>query len=348
MKRVFTVGILILAICAAGFASSQSDFEKGFEDMFRDVNKAVSEAFSGKYHFYTTVGSAIPVNTRSFLGLKAGIGLGVMLSPDTLAMISEAQNGDFFTEGESDDPAEGFANEMTVLFSSIPMPYTTAYFKVGVPEILPYPLKYWDIGVRIGILPNIGGFIQNIAGEEMGGVKLHTYGFKFGVDARTLLVGHSKSILKVEGRVNVDWDNGGIGFNYHSTEPFYLGGDDDYFATDASFDYNMGFKLDWHGFAFGFGAAAGIDLPLLKVYAGLNINFIAGSMATTTYVKGDFNFADSAIELVDLSVTESVPYTPVDLKGFIGIQLLFMNFAAEYSFTSGVYAFTFYPLVLPL
>lgn len=349
MKRLLIVLVVVFGFVGAGFAGIMDDFfGSDISNSFVTVTSNLAHAMANNFQFYTGAGNMTPVNTSKFLGLKLGVGVGLMFNSTFMDFAKLAASGatekEFMNElmfgniSTTDPNADIFA-EIARTIALLPLPYDMAYCKVGLPEVLPRPFKTMDVGVRLGILPPIS--------LSEGTTSFNLSGFHFGVEARSLLLGKSKSKFKVELRASWDWDFGNIDMALHTnmqiTAATNVGG---IAVPSSDAGYELGMGLMWGGSSIGVKIAAGFDSRLFRIYCGLGMNFIVGQFTSSMYMKGDVTFGTETLDSVNINAESSCMYMPFDMSVFVGFQILIFNFAGEYSLVSGAAAINIYPLVL--
>lgn len=349
MKRLLIVLVVVFGFVGAGFAGIVDDFfGSDISNSFVAITSNLSHAMANNFQFYTGAGNMTPVNTSKFLGLKLGVGVGFMFNSTFMDYAALAVSGGtekelmnelmFGNISTTDPNADVFAT-IAKTIAIMPLPYDMAYLKVGLPEVFPRPFKTMDLGVRLGVLPPI--FFSDDT------TSFNLSGFHFGVEARSLLVGKSKSKFKVELRASWDFDFGNIDIslqtNMQITAATNILGTP---VSSSDADYELGMGLQWGGSSIGLKIAAGLDTRLFKIYCGLGMNFIVGQFTSSMYMKGKVTFGTETLDSVNINAESSSMYMPFDMSVFVGFQILIFNFAGEYSLVSGAAAINIYPLVL--
>jgi len=293
MKRILTL-ILLFAFSPlmAGVVDEMSESYLG------DVAQKICDSMKGHMAFYTGTGNVYQANTSGFPGIKLGMGIGIS-APfsgfDNISKLFGALSSPDFTT-------------VTNALSLAPMPYDMVFAKIGIPAL---PM---DVGLRLGYIPAMNFGSYGFKGE-----------FHFGVEARYILFELPAGIIKVDGRLSYDVDNGGLKMNSSGTES---GG-----------TYDIGFDYNWAGSSLGAKIVGGVNIPLIGgVYAGVGANLNFGKV--TTKIDAKINSSPVA------SAEKSANYDLFDLKLIAGGYFAFVSLAAEFGLLSGDMSITFFPFFL--
>lgn len=281
IKKLVTILIVAFAMFFS-FAASAGAQEDG---PVSPVETISIDGFASTAGFATGAGHSAPVNTSPFFGLKLGVGITASAPMSLLSSFSDPE----------------------ALFSSIPLPNTNAYIKVGLPSFDFFLLKNADVGLRVGVLPGLDL-------EEMGLFPLTLNGFQIGGEFRSALI--KKGIFSLDVRGSFDYFSGEV----------VLGLED------------LGLALDWSGVSIGLRALTGIDVNWLfglRVGAGMNLNI------------GRANFAITGIEeLTGSPQNTTAAYQPFDLRVMAGVKVLIIDVFAEYGVVSQQLGVTLMPITL--
>ncbi len=247
-------------------------------------------------------GNVHSMGIRAFPGLNFGLGVGVTLKSldytEILGKLSSnietltSSMGDISLEsGEvSSDLFVALANITT----SLPTPYFSLYFKMGLPEIMPFIKDYpIDFGLRLGFIPNAGSLLAS--NSELHTFEIYSEGFNIGFETRMQLL--NVSFFYIDARVSMDFSYRKMSLSYSMSESGSLGGDGDSILVDSNGDivyvsssptpilisgdnyYSTSIMpsmtYSWSGMVFSPRIFAGIDIPIFGgVYfgAGPDIN----------------------------------------------------------------------------
>lgn len=358
MKKLFGVLFLVFVLGEVSFADTtdisnmMASLDGSLNSIFTSITSNLSVSIDNNMQFYGSAGNIYNPNVSPYFGLKFGIGLGFNVSSLVIDMI---QGNDFdFTSGltSSDSNAsifDEFGTAVGTLISLVPLPYDLVYVKVGLPEsFLHTPItKYMDVGIRIGVLPNIADLLGDLSESEgalSGSISLSTAGFHFGAEARTLLLGKPKSLFNLDLRGSFDLDLGGIGTEASVT--YDLDGYTNSSLFTANFVGTFGMKFVWRGANIGVKSIASLNFRIIKFYAGLGLNMYAGSVKSEMYLKGDMDFGSviGTVPFYDKDIKYISWYDMFDARALAGFNLLgFFNTGIEYSLTRGTIAVTVIP-----
>ncbi len=282
MKRRLVIVLIIVSAMIVGFVSTAGAQE---EDPVSPVETISIDGFAATAGFATGAGHSAPVNTSPFFGLKLGVGITASAPMTLLSSFSNPE----------------------ALFSSIPVPNTNAYVKVGLPSLDFFLLKNSDVGLRVGVIPGLDL-------EEMGLFPLTLNGFQIGGEFRSALI--KKGIFSLDVRGSFDYFSGEVALGLEG----------------------FGLALDWSGVSIGLRALTGIDVNWLfglRIGAGMNLNIGRANFAVT-----------GAEELTGVSLDSSSAYQPFDLRVMAGVKVLIIDVFAEYGVVSQQLGVTLMPITL--
>jgi hypothetical protein len=224
---------MIAGLVSFGFSQDSSEeiaemlnvLDGSITSIFTSITSNISKNIDANAQFYGSVGNVFVPNVSTYPGIRVGLGIGVNV-PGYIVNIISQQDVDFISGlSDTDSNASYFdaiGNGVGVVLGLVPLPYDMIYFKMGLPEsFLKTPItRYMDIGVRIGFLPDVIGWL--LKQGEGTGIDLLSYdaginAFHIGAEARTLLLGNLKVFSTSSCRRPTTWtsaDSGGI-FRLH-------------------------------------------------------------------------------------------------------------------------------------
>jgi hypothetical protein len=341
MKRFAVVFGIIFAVGVYGFADTNADNLVGYmQGTYQEIAVALSTPMAPTMTIYNSAGSVYTADTRDFLGIKIGVGIGVVASPALTGYLLSGLKTDYLPASASGNSNASAYSTMVGMFSLIPMPYDTIYFKIGMIK-LPI-LPQFDVGVRVGFLPDVGGLL-GYGENNPSGMVLKTGGFHFGAEVRAKMI--DAGVFQIGLNVGIDFDNGGIEFSQSITQPLSVpvpGG----FTQTITSKYTTGINFGWMGTSIGGKLIAALNIPVFSLYAGVGINFNIGSVSTKMYTTGSMEVVTSYSEFFNVEGVSTIPYYFTEIRAIAGFQLLIINAAVEYSINTGAVALTIHPLTL--
>ncbi|OHD57369.1 MAG: hypothetical protein A2Y33_07755 [Spirochaetes bacterium GWF1_51_8] len=345
MKR-FAV-VLGLIVCAGAYTFAETNAQSFMDYMqgtYQEIATALSTPMAPTMTIYNSAGSVYPSDVRDFLGIKIGIGVGVVASPSLSKYILSGLQTDYMPATASGNSNSSIYSSMVGAFSLVPMPYTMLYAKLGMIK-LPI-LPQFDLGVRIGYLPDVGpmlGYTENNPANT-NNIIAKTGAFHIGAEARSKII--DAGIFQIGLNLSVDFDSGGIEFSQYFIQPLEVpvpGGSG--FNQTIDTKYTTGINFGWMGTSVGGKLIASLNIPILSLYAGVGVNFNVGSVTSKMYTKGEM-IVVTETEFFNVEGVSTIPYYFTEIRVLAGFQLLIINAALEYSVNTGAIAVTIHPITL--
>lgn len=327
LSLVLVIGFAVPFYAAADFATMTNDLMK----VATTVAAAINNGTAPNMGYYTGSGNIFPVNTSGFLGLKLGVGLGVNIPASLIEVAQDPNNLSKYFKPESSNPMAAAFDSMGKAVALVPFPYDMAYLKVGLP-ILPM-----DVGIRVGVVPTMGFPVGVGQTANVGALHL-------GAEGRYSIIEVLAGLIKVDGRLSVDYSSGTIGYTYQSVDAAYADGSTLIGTNTTTFTMSH----SWSGVSIGAKGVAGLNIPFIGgIYGGLGLNLNFGSVTTAIGTKLDFA-PSIAIPSgsADFNAQRSKDYNPLDIRLMVGAQIFFVNAAVEYGVLNRNLAVTLIPIAL--
>lgn len=345
MKRIAVVLGIMFAIGAYSFADTNADSFVGYmEGTYLDIAKAISTPMAPTMTIYNSAGGDYTADTRDFLGMKIGVGIGVVASPALSGYLLSGLKSDYLPSSATDNSNASIYSSMVSVFSLVPMPYDMIYLKIGMIKLPLIP--QFDVGIRLGFLPDVGPMLGYTADNpnNTNNIIAKTGGFHIGGEVRAKLI--DAGIFQIGLNLSVDFDNGGFEFSQYFTEaltvPIPGGGG---YNQTIDTKYTTGINFGWMGTSIGGKLIAALNIPVFSLYAGVGINFNIGSVTTTMYTKGEMVVVTDS-EFFRVEGVSTIPYYFTEIRAIAGFQLLIINAAIEYSINTGAISIVLHPLTL--
>jgi hypothetical protein len=229
---------------------------------------------------------------------------------------------------DSTNPMDIYFETMSKGIALLPFPYDEAYFKIGLP-LLPA-----DAGLRIGFVPSMS--------LDVGSGTIISFGqFHIGAEGRYMIY-EFLGIIKVDGRVSLDYDTGGIGASYSHSDLAYINS-----LVIGTNEYKINLNYQWGGVSIGTKIMAGLDIPFIGgPYLGLGVNMNLGGVKTSVTMDDKVTSGGVTASIPTLTGASEKPYNLIDLRLIVGLQLFFVNMAFEYGLLNKDMAWTIIPISL--
>ncbi|OHD54469.1 MAG: hypothetical protein A2014_05725 [Spirochaetes bacterium GWF1_49_6] len=337
MKRIAVVLGIMFAIGAYSFADTNADNLVSYmETTYKQVAEGISTPLAPTMTIYNSAGSVYTADTRDFLGIKIGVGIGVVMPSSFISMLSGVTQNYVPTDAQNNTNASIFSS-VAQAAAMVPMPYDMIYLKIGMIKLPLIP--QFDVGIRLGFLPDVGSLF---AASLPTGVVAKTGGFHIGGEARAKII--DAGVFQIGLNLAVDFDNGGLEYSASMEEPINVpvpGG----FTQTITSKYTTGINFGWMGTSIGGKLIAALNIPVFSLYAGVGINFNIGSVTTTMYTKGEMVVVTDS-EFFRVEGVSTIPYYFTEIRAIAGFQLLIINAAIEYSINTGAISIVLHPLTL--
>jgi hypothetical protein len=333
-KKLSLIVLLILLASIYSFADFYDDSVKLLTSVGNDVNTQIAGEMAKHVGFYTGSGNVFPANASSFLGLKAGVGVGVNMTPAFFSVLQGAASP--MISGSSSKMASLFQTSADTV-AAMPLLYDMVYLKIGLP-VLPM-----DVGVRLGMIPTMSWV------TSYGAVSIGT--FHFGLEGRYNLFELPAGLVKVDARLSFDYDSGSLGIDNSATVPALITNN----VNIGSYKIGNTYKFGWGGVSIGPKVVAGINIPIIgSFFGGLGMNLNFGSTTSTSGTKFTFT-PNSTFSALPYSLTTKTAsksfegkadYSVFDFRLLAGAQIFFVSANLEYGLSNGDLAITIIPLAL--
>jgi len=321
-KFVFVVLMIILSgyFYAADFDTMTNEMasilKKGAETVSMEMKKHLG--------FYTGSGNIFPANTSQFLGLKFGLGGGVVLN----SILFKAMSDPNVLVPNTGSKNEGDLSKYLAPIGTFPIPYNMIYGKVGLPFI------DLDVGLRLGYFPRVdtGGTDYRIGWDS----------FHFGLEGRYLLWKDPTGLIKVDARLSGDFNYGNIMLSTKFTQEAYAGN------TVIGTNENVStFGLMWGGSSWGVKVVGGFNIPIVgSIYGGIGANLNFGAVNTRLGFDTKFKPTLGSEISYSLEGNSEIAYDLFDLRLLVGANIFFVNIGYEYNLLNGDMAVTIIPIAL--
>ncbi len=362
MKKLLGIAVLVFGMASVSFAQDFTEMldslNGSLTEIFQSITSNVAYNLDNNMQFYGSAGNVYPPNVSPYFGLKFGVGIGVNFPGLLVQYGMQAASGEMpsFESGLTNtDPNasifDAYGAAVGQIIALAPFPYDMVFVKLGLPEgllVLPF-LKYADVGLRIGYLPNIADLIGNLSSTSdsgtSAGLALTTSMVHIGAELRTILIGKPRSLFNIDLRGSVDFDYGLFGAT--ATFSQNLSGTTNSTAFDVLVTGNFGLNFAWTGVNIGVKSIASVNVRVIKLYAGLGLNMNIGNARSEMFLTGGFDTPLGPVDLYSNRTRNTSWYDLFDARILGGVTLFgFFNVAAEMSITRMTTALTIMPLCL--
>jgi hypothetical protein len=319
MKIIVPVVIILLSWTAGLFADTESQLISDLDNVISGAVSPISIEMAKHMGYYTGSGNVSPVNTSGDFSMKFGLAAGL----NTTDILTKILKGEDVFSNTTTNPMTNYFNLITTTVSIAPLPYDEAYFKLGLPAL---PM---DVGLRIGLIPSTS--ISTGTGSTISFSQFH-----IGAEGRYVLWSFL-DIIKVDGRLSVDYDGGNISYSYSGSDIAYLAN-----TNVGTNSYNVNFAFNWGGVSIGAKVMGGLNIPFLGgPFIGIGLNYNLGSVTSSIAMNDNFTpLIGSQISLPQLQGSSQVNYNPFDMRLIVGIRILILDAALEYGILNNDLAWT--------
>ncbi|MEW5813862.1 MAG: hypothetical protein AB1798_00495 [Spirochaetota bacterium] len=360
IKKIW-IGLVLFALLSSVSLAQEiktDAFVGDLKDALTKTSQGISNKMGPFMGFYGGSGNVLHSNVYNGFSLKLGGGLGFAVQPLWVKIINDISQGkepdlsifEIDTSGNA-----GLFSAIPQALVILPLPYDEAYLKLG------FSKRAWDIGVRIGYVPDIGRIIEQAGSALPPGISFTTGALHVGGELRYRLF--KWFLFQADARLSVDYDSGRLGIRYEFPSqsqtvefPNPVPGGAPIQGT-ATFDAAAELLYNWSGLLISPKLVGNVMIPILGgVYGGIGLDFNIGgvktnmtmdSRATMTVTAAGYTLDKSSASIY-IEAPTTKKYRFFDARVMVGARLLFVNIAIEYGVLSKNASLTILPLTLSL